>query len=301
MRIQSASAGAQLILNRATDCLSSSAVLDSSRTICAVERVPSPVCSVTAKMCWMLAATTLADCASLERLRRDLPDQLGQLARHAVDLAERRARGVGQPGALDHALRAALHRADRVLRVGLDGLDQRGDLPRRVGRALGQPLHLLGHHREAAPRLAGRRGLDRGVQRQHVGLLGDVGDQLGDLADLLRRLAQALDALGGLLDLVADRVHAADRVLHRRAGPTRPRVSDWRATCGRLLRLRRHVVDAPGHLQHRLAGVADLAQLLARRGQQLGRGRLDLLRRVGHAARPCPAPATPALRSSSTV
>ena len=57
--------GAQAILNRATDCFSSSAVRDSSRTICAVERVPSPVCSVTAKMCWMLAATTLADCASL--------------------------------------------------------------------------------------------------------------------------------------------------------------------------------------------------------------------------------------------
>jgi hypothetical protein len=51
-------------LNRDTDCFSSSAVRDSSRTICAVERVPSPVCSVTAKMCWMLAATTFADCAS---------------------------------------------------------------------------------------------------------------------------------------------------------------------------------------------------------------------------------------------
>jgi hypothetical protein len=50
---------------------SSSAVRDSSRTICAVDRVPSPVCSVTAKMCWMFSATTLADSASRERLRRD--------------------------------------------------------------------------------------------------------------------------------------------------------------------------------------------------------------------------------------
>ncbi len=56
----------QLTLNRATDCLSSSALRDNSRTICAVERVPSPVCSVTAKMCWMFEATTLADCASLD-------------------------------------------------------------------------------------------------------------------------------------------------------------------------------------------------------------------------------------------
>jgi hypothetical protein len=38
-------------LKRATEAFSSSAMRDSSRTICAVERVPSPVCSVTAKMC----------------------------------------------------------------------------------------------------------------------------------------------------------------------------------------------------------------------------------------------------------
>ena len=56
----------QAILNRETDCLSSSAMRDKSRTCCAVDRVPSPVCSVTAKMCWMLPATTLADSASLE-------------------------------------------------------------------------------------------------------------------------------------------------------------------------------------------------------------------------------------------
>jgi hypothetical protein len=35
-----------------------------------VERVPSPVCSVTAKMCWMFSATTLADWASFSASRR---------------------------------------------------------------------------------------------------------------------------------------------------------------------------------------------------------------------------------------
>ena len=66
--------------------------------------------------------------------------------------------------------------------------------------------------------------------------------------------------------------------------PVSAACSDCRATVGRLLRLRRHVVDAAGHLQHRFAGLADLAQLLGRRGQQLGRGLLDLLRGVGDAA-----------------
>ena len=39
------------ILNRDTDCRSSSAICDNSRTCCAVVRVPSLVCSVTAKIC----------------------------------------------------------------------------------------------------------------------------------------------------------------------------------------------------------------------------------------------------------
>ena len=291
---------AQAILNRDTDCFSSSAVRDSSRTICAVERVPSPVCSVTAKMCWMLAATTFADCASRERLLRDLRDEVGQLARDAVDLAERGTGRVGQSRSLDHALRRSLHGADRVLGVGLNRLDERRDLARRVGRAFGQPLHFLGNDREAATRVAGRGRLDRGVQRQHVGLLGDVRDQLGDFADLLRRFAEPLDPLRGFLDLVADRVHAADRVLHRlqaRLGRLQRLARDLRG----FLRLRRHVVDSAGHLQHRLAGVADLAQLLGRGREQLGRVGLDLLGRRRSPGRPCPAPATTSVRSSSTV
>jgi hypothetical protein len=219
----------QAILNRATEALSSSAVRDSSRTICEVERVPSEVCSVTAKMCWMLAATTLADCASRSASRRDAGDQVRQLARDAVDVAQRGAGGVGQARPFDHTLRAALHGAHGVLRVGLNGAHDGGDLPRRVARAFGQALHFLGHHREAAAGFTGAGGLDGGVQRQHVGLFGNVGNQLGDFADLLRGLAQALDALGGFLDLVADGVHAADGVLHR-LRPVSAACSDWRAT-----------------------------------------------------------------------
>jgi hypothetical protein len=113
-------------------------------------------------------------------------DQLGELASTRGRCRPARAGGVGQLGALDHpcVLRSIAATASWVsvwivltsAAICLVGL----------GRALGQPLHLLGHHREAAAGLAGRSGLDRGVQRQHVGLLGDVGDQLDDLADLLR-------------------------------------------------------------------------------------------------------------------
>ena len=143
-----------------------------------------------------------------------------------VDLGERLARGVGELRALDHALRRFLHGRHRVLRVRLNRLHDRADLLRRLAGAFREPLHLLRDHREAAPRLAGRRRLDGGVQREHVRLLRDVRDQLHDLADLLRGFAQALDPLRRLLDLLADVVHARDRVLHRERGPCRrPRAS----------------------------------------------------------------------------
>ena len=54
----------QAILKRDTDCRNSSAMRDNSRTWPAVDLVPSPVCSVTAKICWIFSATTLARLAS---------------------------------------------------------------------------------------------------------------------------------------------------------------------------------------------------------------------------------------------
>jgi hypothetical protein len=152
---------------------------------------------------------------------------------------------------------------------------------------------------EKPARFTGGGRLDGGVQRQHVGLFGNVGNQLGDFADLLRGFAQPLDALGGFLDLLADGVHAVDGVGHRLAAGVRgfQRLTGHR---GGLLRLCRHLVDAHGHLQHRLAGFADLAQLLGGRRQQLGGGLLHLLGgSVTRAAVPCTWATRE--RSSSTV
>ena len=69
------------------------------------------------------------------------------------------------------------------MRIGLNRLHQRADLPRRLTRTLGKALYLLGYYGKAAPGLAGRSGLYRCVQRQYIGLFGDVSDQLGDVAD----------------------------------------------------------------------------------------------------------------------
>ena len=50
---------------------------------------------------------------------------------------------------------------------------------------LGELADLLGDDREPAALLPGASGLDRRVEREQVGLLGDCGDRLDDRSDLL--------------------------------------------------------------------------------------------------------------------
>ena len=63
----------------------------------------------------------------------------------------------------------------------------RADFLRRHLAALGQLAHLGGHDREALAVLAGARRFDGRVQRQQVGLVGDVIDDADLLSDLLHR------------------------------------------------------------------------------------------------------------------
>ncbi len=59
------------------------------------------------------------------------------------------------------------------------------NLLRGAGGSLRQLAHLLRHHGEAAAVLAGSGGLDRGVQRQQVGLPREPGDRFDEAVNLL--------------------------------------------------------------------------------------------------------------------
>jgi hypothetical protein len=61
---------------------------------------------------------------------------------------------------------------------------------------------------------AGARGLDGGVERQQVGLLGQVVDDFDDLADIIGALAQRRDDLGRGADGVVDAAQAVGRLFH---------------------------------------------------------------------------------------
>ncbi len=74
-------------------------------------------------------------------------------------------------------------RADLTARLGDQGLDLLGGR----GRTLSQGANLRRHHGEAAPGVARPRRLDACVQRQQVGLEGDLVDHADNGPDLGRR------------------------------------------------------------------------------------------------------------------
>ena len=71
-------------------------------------------------------------------------------------------------------------------------------------------MHFAPTPRKSTTGFTGHRSLYRGVQREDVGLVGDIIDELDDVADLLGTLAEPFDTLGCLLDRLANRVHALD-------------------------------------------------------------------------------------------
>ena len=77
-----------------------------------------------------------------------------------------------------------LHRADDAADIDLNFACQSFDLLGALVGRLGQRANLVGDHRKAASVIARARRLDRGVQGQEVGLVGDAADRLRDLADI---------------------------------------------------------------------------------------------------------------------
>ena len=75
---------------------------------------------------------------------------------------------------------------DRLLlrRLHLGNLG--GNVLGRLGGLGGERLDFRGDHGKSPTRLAGARGFDRGVERQQIGLTGNVADKAHDLIDMLR-------------------------------------------------------------------------------------------------------------------
>ena len=154
--------------------------------------------------------------------------------------------------------------------------------------------HLLRHHAEALAFLARARGLDRGVEREHVGLLGDrlgLGDEL---LDLLRRGGQGIGLARGVLDFFRQpaQLGAAEieplAMAARQPGQGGVPLRGLPGASGQLLRDAQdlpRVLRRGAHHQRLLPrALGEIAggagHLLGRGAHLLGRGR-DLLRHGG--------------------
>ncbi len=136
---------------------------------------------------------------------------LREILRDTGDFRQRLACGIRQVRAGDDALDRVFHGGYSVMGVRLNGPDQRGYLLGGCAGAFRQALHFFGHHRKATAGFPGRGGLDGGIQRQYIGLFGDVGNEVDNFADFLRGFTQAFDAFRGFLYLAADFMHAGNR------------------------------------------------------------------------------------------
>src|SRR3546814_2400180 len=85
--------------------------------------------------------------------------------------------------------------------MAVRGADQRLDVLRGIGRTLRQVAHLLGDDGETAAGLSRAGGFDAGIQRQQVGLEGDLVDQAHDVGN----------TMGAVLDLLHGRHGGTDR------------------------------------------------------------------------------------------
>ena len=129
----------------------------------------------------------------------------------------RAKRALRDPALLDAGLDLGGHR------LGLAGQrgDGAGDLAGRGAGVVGELLHLGGDDRERAARLAGARRLDRGVEREHVGLAGDRLDARGDVLDPGHRLGEAGHAVAQLDDEIGEAGEDRGSCPRSRRGPGR--------------------------------------------------------------------------------
>ncbi len=159
-----------------------------------------PERSIAAPLCSARADATLISRGALHHRS----DEARGIARAARELAGRRDllldrardRREHRPDRRDRR-HDAVHGRDRFLRVVLQLVDLAADLLGRVLRRARERLHLARHDRKATARVACAYRLDRGVEREQIGLLGDRRDQAHHIADFRRRGFQPVDTLSG--------------------------------------------------------------------------------------------------------
>src|SRR5690606_34474159 len=208
-------------------------------------------------------------------------NQVRQALRYVFDLFQSHTGILGQTGTAYYFRSGVLHGDHRFVGVGLNRLHQGLDLFGRGRRTFRQTLNFVRNHREAAARVTGHGGLDRGVERQNVGLVGNVVNQRYDVTNLLGRFTQTLDPLGGLLDLLTDGIHAVDGVLYHFGAFLGDGYRALRNRGG-LCSVGGYLVNGHRHFVDRRRGSGDFLGLVLGSIRQVHRGGLGFLGGARH-------------------
>ncbi|MNP33399.1 hypothetical protein D3C76_1266360 [compost metagenome] len=184
---------------------------------------------------------------------------------------------MGQVDAVTHPADHASHAVDHRQCAFLNTLHGEVDFPNGTGGALGQQSNLVGYHGKPAPRLAGPCGLDGGVQRQEVGLLGNAANHLEHMADLPGEPFELANVHGRSADHVADAVHLLGHVTNKALALART-LCRMLGDVARHANLIVHFANRPRQVLNRPGNPAHRVRLL------LG-GRGGRLRRFGHVRR----------------
>jgi hypothetical protein len=107
-------------------------------------------------------------------------------ARAFVDFAQRLRGFLDQLDTQRDLFAHAVHARRGSAGIALDGVDCSRDVLRRAARSLGELAHLVGDDGKTTPLFAGARRFNRRVEREQVGLVGDLLDHGAHSADFAR-------------------------------------------------------------------------------------------------------------------
>ena len=172
---------------------------------------------------------------------------------------------IGQRRAAFHFLGAFFHDHHGFVRFGLNGFDEGRDVLCGAAAVFRELADFVGDDRETAARFSGARRLNGRVQRQQVGLLGDVVDDVDDFRNFQRAVAKRFYFLGGGLHGGANALHAFQRIAHGAVallGGVQRAARCFRAGFGVV----GHLFHRNGELFDGARGVGDFLVLLRRAG-----------------------------------
>src|SRR5690348_16316311 len=146
--------------------------------------------------------------------RADLLGELVNLGDHVGDLLQGRVQLAAEFEAFVDDGRAAVHVFDRFTRFFLNALNELGDFFRGLRRLLRQFADFVSDNGKSQAVFARARRFDRGIEREQVGLFGQIVDDFDDLADIIGPLAKYVDDFARALNRRIDTVQAVGSFLH---------------------------------------------------------------------------------------